>query len=134
MLIGIDIIDIGRVKRAVERTPRFLDRVFTSREIEYCFGKKNPYPSLAARFAAKEAVRKVHPVFSSGIRYHDTEVMISASGQPVILLHGKALERFRERFGKIAVSLSHAEKQAVAAVIVKEGRNETDQSSRDAGN
>ena len=63
MLIGVDIIEIERVKKAVERTPRFLDRVFTSRELVYCMKKANPYPSLAARFAAKEALRKLHPAF-----------------------------------------------------------------------
>lgn len=120
MLIGIDIIDIERVKEAIERTPRFLKRVFTRQEIDYCLSKKNPYPSLAARFAAKEAVRKVHPLFISGIRYHDTEVVLNEKGQPQIVLHGKALERFEAHFAQIAVSLSHAEKQAIAAVIVEE--------------
>ena len=120
MLIGIDIIDIERVKEAIERTPRFLKRVFTRQEIDYCLSKKNPYPSLAARFAAKEAVRKVHPLFIGGIRYHDTEVVLNEKRQPQIVLHGKALERFEEHFKQIAVSLSHAEKQAIAAVIVEE--------------
>lgn len=120
MLIGIDIIDIERVKEAIERTPRFLKRVFTRQEIDYCLSKKNPYPSLAARFAAKEAVRKVHPLFISGIRYHDTEVVLNEKGQPQIVLHGMARERFEEHFAQIAVSLSHAEKQAIAAVIVEE--------------
>lgn len=120
MLIGIDIIDIERVKEAIERTPRFLKRVFTRQEIDYCLSKKNPYPSLAARFAAKEAVRKVHPLFISGIRYHDTEVVLNEKGQPQIVLHGMARERFEAHFAQIAVSLSHAEKQAIAAVIVEE--------------
>lgn len=120
MLIGIDIIDIERVKEAIERTPRFLKRVFTRQELDYCLSKKNPYPSLAARFAAKEAVRKVHPLFISGIRYHDTEVVLNEKGQPQIVLHGMARERFEAHFAQIAVSLSHAEKQAIAAVIVEE--------------
>ncbi|MDD3895184.1 MAG: holo-ACP synthase, partial [Syntrophomonadaceae bacterium] len=102
------------------RTPRFLKRVFTRQEIDYCLSKKNPYPSLAARFAAKEAVRKVLPLFIGGIRYHDTEVVLNEKGQPQIVLHGMARERFEEHFAQIAVSLSHAEKQAIAAVIVEE--------------
>lgn len=121
MLIGIDIIDIDRVKKAAERTPRFLKRVFTSQELDYCLGKKNPYPSLAVRFAAKEAIRKSHPLFMSGIRYHDTEVIINENGQPQFLLHGKARERFNRHFKQMALSLSHADKQAIAAVIVEEG-------------
>lgn len=121
LLIGIDIIDIERVKKAVERTPRFLVRVFTGQELDYCLNKKNPYPSLAARYAAKEAVRKVHPLFITGTRYHDTEVVVDENGQPCIVLHGKARERFEEHFGKMALSLSHSKKQAIAAVIVEEG-------------
>lgn len=121
LLIGIDIIDIDRVKKAVERTPHFLERVFTRQELDYCLSKINPYPSLAARYAAKEALRKVHPLFITGIRYHDTEVVINENGQPQIVLHGKARERCEEHFGKMAVSLSHAKKQAIAAIIVEEG-------------
>ncbi|MDD3894786.1 MAG: holo-ACP synthase [Syntrophomonadaceae bacterium] len=121
MLIGIDIIDIDRVKKAAERTPRFLTRVFTRRELAYCLSKKNPYPSLAARFAAKEAIRKTHPLFNSGIRYHDTEVIVNENGQPQLILHGKAREKFDEHFKQMALSLSHADKQAIAAVIIEEG-------------
>ncbi|HNX29816.1 MAG TPA: holo-ACP synthase [Syntrophomonadaceae bacterium] len=121
LLIGIDIIDIDRVKKAAERTPRFLTRVFTRRELAYCLSKKNPYPSLAARFAAKEAIRKTHPLFNSGIRYHDTEVIVNENGQPQLILHGKAREKFDEHFKQMALSLSHADKQAIAAVIIEEG-------------
>ena len=121
LLIGIDLIDIERVKKAAERTPRFLTRVFTPQELAYCLGKKNPYPSLAARFAAKEAIRKSHPLFMRGIRYHDTEIMVSESGQPQFILHGRARERFEQHFKQMALSLSHADKQAIAAVIVEEG-------------
>lgn len=121
MRIGIDIIDIDRVKNAVDRTPRFLHRVFTKQEIEYCFSKNNPYPSLAARFAAKEAVRKLDPAFVSGVGFHDVEVVIHKDGRPDLLLHGKALQNYRERFNSISLSLSHSKKQAIAAVIAGKG-------------
>ena len=121
MLIGIDIVDIERMKRAAERTPRFLTRVFTQKELSYCLGKKNPYPSLAVRFAAKEAIRKTHPLFMHGIRYHDTEIIVNETGQPQLVLHGKAREKFEQHFKQLALSLSHADKQAIAAVIVGEG-------------
>ena len=120
MLIGIDIIDIERVKKAVERTPRFLTRVFTQQELYYCLSKKNPYPSLAVRFAAKEAIRKSHPLFMSGIRFHDTEIIMNETGQPQFILHGQARKRFEQHFKQLAVSLSHADRQAIAAVIVEE--------------
>ncbi|MGR6835250.1 holo-ACP synthase [Syntrophomonas erecta] len=118
MYIGIDIIDIDRVKLAVERTPRFLNRVYTPGEVTYCYGKKNPYPSLAARFAAKEAVRKLHPVFAKGIRFQDVEVFIHPDGRPQILLHGEAKRQAQlEGFKDLSLSLSHSRNQAIAAII-----------------
>lgn len=122
MLIGVDIIEIERVKRAVERTPRFLDRVFTSRELGYCMKKANPYPSLAARFAAKEALRKLHPAFIAGVRFHDLEVLPGEDGRPQVYLHGEAEHRCRiEGIGGISISLSHSREQAIATAIAKKG-------------
>lgn len=121
MLIGIDLLEIKRLERVVKRTPRFLQRVFTSGEINYCLGKKNPYPSLAVRFAAKEAVRKLHPELSRG-RFHDIEVLNDESGRPNILLHGQVLEKSRqEQILDIKVSLSHSEHHAIASVIATKG-------------
>lgn len=118
MLIGIDIVDINRIKAAAERTPRFLSRVFTSRELEYCHTKRDPYPSLAVRFAAKEAVRKLHPVFAGGIGFHDVEVVTDKKGRPEVVLHGEALARHgRENLGNIAISLAHSQNQAIASAI-----------------
>lgn len=122
MLIGVDIIEIERVKKAVERTPRFLDRVFTSREVDYCMKKANPYPSLAARFAAKEALRKLHPAFITGVGFHDLEVLPGEDGRPQVYLHGEAQHRCRvEGIGEISISLSHSRKQAIATAIAKKG-------------
>jgi len=122
LLVGVDIIDIGRIKNAVDRVPRFLYRVFTKQELEYCFNKKNPYPSLAVRFAAKEALRKLHPAFISGIRFHEVEVIANRDGRPELLLHGRALEKFKEQgLGAVSLSTSHAEKQAIAVVIATKG-------------
>ena len=123
MFIGIDIIDIGRVEKIARRTPRFLHRVFTDQELEYCLQKKNPYPSLAARFAAKEAVRKLDQAFISGIRFQEIEVLIGENGKPYIALHGTALARSREKgLGTFSLSLAHAENQAIAAVLVLKER------------
>ncbi len=122
MLIGIDIIDIDRIKKSAQRTPRFLERVFTGQELQYCFGKANPYPSLAVRFAAKEAVRKLDPVFSGGIKYHDVEIVVDENGKPDLRLHGLAAEKGQlAGISSISVSLSHATQHAVAAVIASKG-------------
>ena len=120
MLVGIDIIDIERIKTAVERTPRFLYRIFTQRELEYCFSKNDPYPSLAVRFAAREAVRKLHPVFISGISFQEVEVFIHEDGRPELKLHGAALEKcLQQGISELSISLSHSKTQAIAAVIAK---------------
>lgn len=120
MLIGIDIIEIDRIKQAALRTPRFLERLYTSGELAYCRSKINPYPSLAVRFAAKEAVRKLHPIFIRGIGFHDVEVAVEADGRPRIVLHGAALIRC-EQMGirNIDLSLSHSATHAIAAVIAE---------------
>ncbi|MEN6325984.1 MAG: holo-ACP synthase [Syntrophomonas sp.] len=120
MLVGIDIIDIERIKAVVERTPRFLYRIFTKGELEYCFSKNDPYPSLAVRFAAREAVRKLDPVFTSGILFQDIEVYTHGDGRPELKLHGAALEKCRQHgISELSISLSHSKTQAVAAVIAK---------------
>ncbi len=125
MLIGIDIIEIDRVKKAVERTPRFLERVFTSRELSYCMDKANPYPSLAVRFAAKEALRKLHPALAGGVRFHDLEVLKGKDGRPQVHLHGEAKYRSQlEGIGKISISLAHSREQAIATAIAKKGVKE----------
>lgn len=122
MLIGVDIIEIERVQKAVERTPRFLKRVFTSREVEYCLKKANPYPSLAVRFAAKEALRKLHPALTRGVRFCDLEVIRNEDGRPGVVLHGEALRRCQaEEIKGIAISLSHSRDQAIATVIAEKG-------------
>ncbi|MDD3852583.1 MAG: holo-ACP synthase [Syntrophomonadaceae bacterium] len=121
MLIGIDLVDINRIKAAIERTPRFLERVFTPAEREYCQRKTNPYPSLAVRFAAKEAVRKLGEEYSKGIQFHDIEIKNDAAGRPYILLHGLAWQRSQEGRITMDVSLSHSRNQAIATVIATRG-------------
>lgn len=127
MLIGIDIVDIDRIQTAVNRTPRFLTRVFTRQEVEYCFKKSNPYPSLAARFAAKEAVRKLHPVFIEKFNFHDVEIVTDTRGRPQLVLHGTALAgQMQAKFGQIDISLTHSRNQAIAAAVATRGDyNET---------
>lgn len=122
MPIGIDIIDIERIRKSAERTPHMLERVFTPQELRYCLSKANPYPSLAVRFAAKEAVRKLDPVFSAGIKFHDVEIVVDGNGKPDLRLHGEAKGKCRQAgISSISVSLSHATHQAVAAVIAQKG-------------
>lgn len=123
MKIGTDIVEVSRVKSAVERTGRpFLERVYTNVEIDYCErGMKRKYESYAARFAAKEAFSKA---IGTGIgeyaHLNEIEVLNLENGKPVLRLSGETLEYFEKTFpgASIDVSLSHTSKLAIATVIV----------------
>ncbi len=122
MRLGVDIVDIDRMENVIKRTPHFLERVFSEQELNYCFKKSNPYPSLAVRFAAKEAFRKLDLIFCRGVRFHDVEVFITAGGRPEMLLHGIAAEKAVEiGMNHWDLSLSHSRNQAIAAVIANKG-------------
>lgn len=126
MGIGVDIIEIERVEAIYERQgERFLDRVYTSQEREYCLRHKKPGARLAARFAAKEAVSKA---FSTGIGEHlnftSIEVVVGVRGQPQVRLDAKGVKLLEEVGGSgVAISLSHSDIQAVAfAAIIGKSR------------
>ena len=115
---GVDIIEISRVKRVLERYgQRFLDRVYTAGEIAYCRGRA---PNLAARFAAKEATMKALGTGVRGVGWKDIEVIREESGAPSVLLHGRGKRR-AQRLGvnEISLSLSHSREYAVAFVVVQ---------------
>lgn len=122
MRIGIDIVDIDRLQKAVERTPHFLERIYSQQELDYCFKKHNPYPSLAVRFASKEAFRKLDESFTRGVRFQDVEVVIAVGGRPALVLHGGALEKASILgMNSWDLSLAHSKQQAIAAVIANRG-------------
>ena len=118
---GIDIVETARVKRLVdEHGQRFLDRVFTPAEQEYCSrSAKRYYEHLAGRFAAKEAVLKVLGTgWRGGIAWTDIEVVKDPSGQPKISLTGECARIARELgIARWHVSLSHIETHATASAI-----------------
>lgn len=118
MRIGIDIVDIDRMEVVVKRTPHFLNRVFSTGELDYCLAKRNPYPSLAARFAAKEAFRKIDVGLCQGIRFSDVEVVITEGGRPELILSASALAKLKDLgINRWEISLAHSRNQAVAAII-----------------
>jgi len=118
---GVDIVEIDRVSRAVERYgERFLSRLFTSEEIAR-YGDR--LPELAARFAAKEAVSKalgvgINHMSVHGIGWREVEVLPDPLGKPVVRLSGRA-QRLAEEQGlrEWAISLSHSRDYAVAFVV-----------------
>jgi holo-[acyl-carrier protein] synthase len=114
--VGVDIIEIARVADAVAQYgERFLHRVYTNAELEYCQNRVN---QLATRFAAKEAIVKALGAGSSGIGWKDMEVVSGDDGAPSIKLHGKAIDRFNDLgLTNLVVSLSHSKDYAVASVV-----------------
>ena len=96
--IGIDIIEVERVKKIAEKNPKFLDRIFTSREVSYCLKKRNKYQHLAARFAAKEAFFKA---IGKRISWKEVELFNLPSGKPQLEIKSK--ERFLPLLKKIRI-------------------------------
>lgn len=119
---GIDIAEVGRIREAIERHgERFLKRIFTEGEIEYCESKANSVERYAARFAAKEAgMKAIGTGWNHGVRWRDIEVARKPGGRPTLLLHGKAAE-FAAKLGatNIALSLTHTAEEAMAQVILE---------------
>ncbi|MFH1395261.1 MAG: holo-ACP synthase [Candidatus Omnitrophota bacterium] len=123
--IGIDAVDIGRFKKAIEEWGEsFLKKIFTQREIEYGGTKKSYAMHLAGKFAAKEAVKKAIPNGAEiGLNWAQIEILNGEDGKPYACLHGRA-EELMEKYNlsKIYVSISHTDKLAISnAVGVKNG-------------
>lgn len=118
--IGIDIVSVDRMREVVDKWgERFLQRVYTETEIAYCYEKKHPFPSLAVRFAAKEALIKA---MGSGISvsFTDVEVLSSDSGRPFIQPKGRLQDFFRENLLRSShLSLSHERNYGVALVVIE---------------
>lgn len=119
--IGIDVVEVARIEQSItEFGQKFLDRIFTTAEQDYCQRQKRCQIHYAARFAAKEAVSKA---FGTGIGkdigWLDLEVVRRPSGEPEIVLGGRAKAFAEERrVSAIKVSLTHAEHYAAANAVV----------------
>ena len=122
LAVGVDTVEIARIEKAVQRE-RFVERVFTEEECEYCAAKTNPYPSFAARFAAKEATSKALGTGIGKISWREIETVHSPMGKPEIKLWGAAAEIFAAMGAtRILLSLSHDKERAIAFVIIEKGR------------
>lgn len=116
---GVDLCEVARIKDAIGRHGRrFVERVFTEREIAYAESKANSFERFAARFAAKEAgMKALGTGWRRGVTWHDFEVANLPSGRPTLRLHGKAAEIAKELgVTNIALSLTHTKDQALAIV------------------
>ena len=120
--IGIDIVEVYRIRETLARTPRFVERVFTEKERAYCESKgAAAAQSFAARFAAKEAFLKALKTGWRGkITWHDMEILNDEFGVPRLAIRGEA-QKLLENLGanQIHLSISHTTEHAVAEVILE---------------
>ncbi len=117
---GIDMVDCDRLSALIDRHGRrFLERVFTLAERDYCSARKHPTPHLAGRFAVKEAVLKVLGTgWRDGIAWTDIETRNQPSGQPTVHLTGRCRQLAQQQgLTRILVSISHIRTHAVASAI-----------------
>lgn len=122
--LGVDIVEIERMRRILARTPNFRMRMFSEDERAYCDAKAAPEVHYATRFAAKEAVLKALGTgFTCGISPRDIEVKLTSKGRPYVSLTGRAREVAREagvRELPISLSFTHTEAVACAMAITEE--------------
>ena len=116
--IGVDAVDVNRFRATLSRTPSMRDRVFTDGELVPLADRNDPVPSLAARFAAREAVMKAMGVGLGAFDFHDVWVDRLDSGRPVLQVSGRADALARELgIGSWHLSLTHTDELAIAYVV-----------------
>ena len=118
--VGVDLIEIARIRRALERYPRFRERCFTEAERAYCDSRPNPAQSYAGRFAGKEAVGKALG-FGIARAFAWRDVEIAGRPKPSVRLSGRVAE-WADRLGvaSIDLSMSHSRELANAVAVVDE--------------
>ena len=116
--IGVDAVDIDRFRASLDRTPSMRTRLFTQIELDYVAPKADPVPSLAARFAAREAVMKAMGVGLGAFGFHDVWVEREESGLPVLKVTGRAWELAVDRnITTWHLSITHTDLVAIAYVV-----------------
>ena len=114
--VGIDLLEIDRLERALARRPQLANRLFTESERAYAAARARPAMHLAARFCAKEAVVKALAL--EVWNPHDVEVVRDATGVPFVRLSGHAAARASELGASVAISLTHTRSMAGAVAMV----------------
>ena len=115
--VGIDIIEIERIEKAITKRKTFKQKLYTEKEIEYCESQKNSLLHYAARFCAKEAVMKALGTgWAQGVTWTQIEILNHPSGEPYVNLYDTSAEIAGER--KIVVSLSHSKSVASAVAVL----------------
>lgn len=118
--VGIDIIEVERIRKAYHKLgARFVNGVYTEREIEFCMKHKDPSERLAARWAAKEAVLKALGTgYSRGVKWTEVEIIDNELSRPTIKVSGRVAEFMGEM--KAHISISHLKEYATAIAVIEE--------------
>jgi len=114
--VGIDLLEVERLERALERRPRLAERLFTDAERAYAAARARPGQHLAARFCAKEAVAKA--LRMEAWSWRDVEVL-GGDGPPEVRLSGGAADRASALGVEVRVSLTHTRREAAAVAITR---------------
>lgn len=125
--IGTDIVEIRRIKEAVDRNENFLEKLFNKEEIEYIKSKGYRPEYIAGRFAAKEAVSKALGTGFRGFGFKDIVIDRTTLGKPIVELRGKAKLIAKKLGGggyRILVSISHGVDSAIAYVVIEDEKVE----------
>lgn len=121
MGIGIDLIEVDRIAKAMQQTARFQSRLFTAAEIAYCDQQAVPAQHYAARYAAKEAFFKALGTgYRDGLSFQEIEIVLNELGRPTIRVSGKCAEYLQENgAGPTQLSLTHTAHYACAVVVIE---------------
>lgn len=118
--IGVDAVDVARMREVLSRTPSFRVRTFTDEERAYCEKMNDPTERFAVRFAAKEAVMKAMGLGLGSFGFYDCETVVAESGAPSLVLRGPALEHATARgITDWHVTLTHTAMTAIAMVVAE---------------
>lgn len=122
--IGVDIIEIKRIKSALERNNKFLERLFTKHEISYFESKNFKFETIAGNFTAKEAISKAIGTGIRNFNFKDIEILRDNLGKPQVKLYNNLYELSEKlEIKEIMVSISHCKEYAVSNVIILKGGN-----------
>ena len=116
MSVGLDLLEISRLERALERRPGLAERLFTDGERAYAAGRARPGQHLAARFCAKEAVSKA--LAMDAMFWREIEIVNGPNGAPEALLYGRVAARAAELGVRVQVSLTHTQTDAGAVAML----------------
>lgn len=122
--IGVDIIEIDRIEKAVKKQDNFLEKIFTNKEIEYFQSRKMNIEVIAGNFAAKEAISKTLGTGFRNISFLDIEILRDKLGKPIVNIENKIKKNIEHIFGggqvyKIHITISHSKSNAVAYAVLE---------------